>query len=183
MRFTGLQLDHGSGIAIRELRADASTLSVEEFEERHGSAYLLLTAADLSAPRGPESTEIRFAADDTSRGDSTASLSLIAYPLRHSGRSPGHLITIGRARDNDVVIPDASISRFHAFVRESDGSVWKLLDAGSTNGTTVNGANVPQQGVGPSVALKTGDNLRLGQVELTFLNTRALLAFVSRLKR
>jgi len=183
MRFTGLQLDHGSGVAIRELRGDAGALSLEEFEGRHGSAYLLLTAADLSVPGGPESTEVRFAEDDASSGDSTASLSLIAYPLRHSGRSPGHLITIGRARNSDVVIPDASISRFHAFVREGDGSVWKLLDAGSTNGTTVNGANVPQQNVGEAVELKTGDNVRFGQVELTFLNTRALLAFISRLER
>lgn len=183
MRFIGLQIDHGSGVAIRALREDARTLSLEAFEDRHGAAFLLLTAADLAAPRGPESTEVHLEDDAPRAGDSTASLSLIAYPLRARTPSPSPLITIGRSRDGDVVIPDASISRLHAIVRDGRGGPWKLLDAGSTNGTTVNGANAPQQGTGNAIDLKTGDNVRIGQVELTFLHTQALLGFIARLER
>ena len=32
--------DRGSAVPLRDLRSDARTLSVEDFEERHGSAFL-----------------------------------------------------------------------------------------------------------------------------------------------
>lgn len=182
MRITRQAGDRGTGTAIRELRAEARELPPEAFEDRHGAAFLLLTAADLSVPRGPESTEVQLMDDGAARGESTASLALIAFPLRRGEHSRGHLITLGRAPTNDVVIPDLSISRFHAFVKEGEGH-WRMLDAGSTNGSTVNGRNVPQQGTGHAVELKSGDNVRLGQVELTFLDVTALLAFIAKLER
>jgi pSer/pThr/pTyr-binding forkhead associated (FHA) protein len=58
-----------------------------------------------------------------------------------------------------------------------------MQDAGSTNGTTVNGNTVPRQGHGPAVELNPGDDVRLGQVELTFLDSEALVAFASRVER
>jgi len=45
-------------------------------------------------------------------------------------------ITVGRTRNNDVVINDERISRFHAFFQARDGA-WVLSDAGSKNGTFV----------------------------------------------
>src|SRR5262249_11392519 len=126
-----------------------------EFEERHGRAFLLLSAADLSTPR-PTITEVRLDGDSPARADSTASLSLVVYALRRNGRSASHLITLGRADDNDVVVPDVSISRFHAFVKQGASGGWLMQDAGSTNGTTVNGSSVPRQGHGPAVELSPG---------------------------
>jgi hypothetical protein len=168
----------GSGVPIKELRADARELSAADFEDRHGSAFLLLTAADLSVPNGPATTEVKLLFDDEPPAEKTASLSLLAYPVRRSGRSVGHLMTVGRTSNNDVVVPDLSISRFHAFLKPDDAGGFRIQDAGSTNGTTVNGASVPAQGAGPPVDLKSGDNLRLGQVDLTFLDVDALRKFV-----
>ncbi len=174
----------GSGVPIRELRADAKTLARAEFEERHGRAFLLLSAADLAVPR-PAITEVRLDDGDVRArtAESTASLSLVVYALRRNGRSASHLITLGRAPDNDVVVPDVSISRFHAFVKQSASGSWLMQDAGSTNGTTVNGHSVPRQGHGPPAELSTGDDVRLGQVELTFLDTEALVSFALQLQR
>ena len=45
---------HGTGTPIKGLREDARSLSPVEFEDRHGSGFLLLSAADLNQP--PEST-------------------------------------------------------------------------------------------------------------------------------
>jgi hypothetical protein len=45
-------------------------------------------------------------------------------------------LTIGRARDNDVVLTDLSVSRRHAQLRRTDGG-WLVSDLGSTNGTHV----------------------------------------------
>jgi len=177
------EIARGSGVPIRDLRADARALGRAEFEERHGRAFLLLSAADLSTPR-PTITEVRLDGDPvTVRAESTASLSLVVYALRRNGRSAGHLITLGRAPENDVVVPDVSISRFHAFVKQDANGGWLVQDAGSTNGTTVNGNSVPRQGHGPAAELTPGDDVRLGQVELTFLDGEGLVSFALRLER
>ena len=56
----------GSSIPIRDLRSGARTLSPEDFEDRYGSAFLLLTAADLALPNGPATTDVRLIGfDDT----------------------------------------------------------------------------------------------------------------------
>src|SRR5262245_39204070 len=152
-------LELGSGVPIRDLRADAKALARDAFEERHGRAFLLLSAADLAAAR-PAITEVRLEEDPRrARAEATAGLSLFAFAVRRNGRSASHLITLGRAPDNDVVVPDVSISRFHAFVKEGGAGRWLMQDAGSTNGTTVNGHSVPRQGHGPPTELRSGDDV------------------------
>jgi hypothetical protein len=42
---------------------------------------------------------------------------------------------------------------------------------------------VPQQGTGGAAEMKSGDDLRLGQVELTFLGAEALVAFAMKVER
>jgi hypothetical protein len=68
--------------------------------------------------------------------------------------------TLGRAPDNTIVLPDASVSAHHAAVRQEQGQWW-LEDLGSTNGTAVNDGWVR----GPS-PLYPGDVLHLGEVQL-----------------
>ena len=80
-------------------------------------------------------------------------------------------------------MPDVSISRFHAFVKEGGNGGWVMQDAGSTNGTTVNGQSVARQGHGPAAELSSGDDVRLGQLDLTFLDVEALLSFARQLER
>lgn len=170
-------VNHGSGIPVSSLRADARELSAETFEDRHGSAFLLLTAAELRSPDGPSMTEVNLAGDEQP-GEYTAGLSLVVYPVKRSERSVGHLVTFGRTANNDVAIPDISVSRFHAFAKQIDGGRFALQDAGSTNGTMVNGSSVPPQGAGEAVPLKSGDSVRIGQMELTFLEVRELIEFL-----
>jgi len=48
---------------------------------------------------------------------------------------------LGREDDNDLVLPDGSISRVHAkFVRDPSG--WSIVDLNSTNGVFVNNNKV-----------------------------------------
>jgi pSer/pThr/pTyr-binding forkhead associated (FHA) protein len=108
----------------------------------------------------------------------SASLSLLAYPLVRSTRSVAPLVSLGRTPNNDVVIPDLSVSRFHAFLKPLENGRFQLQDAGSVNGSAVNGDPVPRQGSGPAVDLKSGDNVRIGRVELTYLDADVLREFV-----
>ncbi len=68
--------------------------------------------------------------------------------------------TLGRSSLNDLTIPDASLSRFHARISLEAGAL-SLEDLGSLNGTTLNGERitVPHP-------LGEGDELQLGQVSL-----------------
>src|SRR6266481_1856807 len=49
--------------------------------------------------------------------------------------------TVGRAPDNDVVLHEPSVSRHHARFDVGAGGV-SVVDLGSANGTTVNGAEL-----------------------------------------
>jgi adenylate cyclase len=71
-------------------------------------------------------------------------------------------LRIGRGEQNDLRLNDASVSRYHAFLRRVDGR-YLLSDVGSQNGTFVNGRRVHA----PS-ALQSGDRIRAGRTELTF---------------
>ncbi|MDF1566073.1 MAG: FHA domain-containing protein [Deltaproteobacteria bacterium] len=49
-------------------------------------------------------------------------------------------VGVGRTRNNDIVLPYPKVSKFHAYFTWSrDRSEFYLTDAGSTNGTFVNG--------------------------------------------
>lgn len=67
--------------------------------------------------------------------------------------------TIGRRRDNDLVLADDSVSSMHAWVIEEQGH-YRVMNILSTNGTYVNDVRITE------VELKQGDRIRFGGVEL-----------------
>jgi hypothetical protein len=74
----------------------------------------------------------------------------------------GDRISIGRARNKDIVLRHASISKFHAWIERDAQGRWCLADAGSKNGTRANANDVQAR---DPVVIKTGDVLRFGSVE------------------
>ncbi len=73
----------------------------------------------------------------------------------------GHLIGIGRASDNDVIVDDPMVSRHHCQLRLQHGA-YSFADLGSRNGSSVNGQAVSQIALGP------GDVIRVGDTEIEF---------------
>lgn len=73
--------------------------------------------------------------------------------------------SIGRASDNDWILPDPDryVSGHHARIEYRAGQYW-LMDT-SSNGTYLNDSSAPLSDGGPH-ALKDGDRLRLGDYEL-----------------
>jgi hypothetical protein len=67
---------------------------------------------------------------------------------------------IGRSAENDISLPDETVSAQHAKISLQDG-VWLLEDLGSRNGTFVNQSAVEQP-----VAISSGDRIDVGQVRL-----------------
>jgi hypothetical protein len=171
---SGKKTELGSALPVEAFLDDAQGLSPVEFESRHGSGFLLLTATKVASPKDTYSTELQLLSDEDGASAHTGSLSTLVFPLR----SAVHIVTVGRASSNDVVISDPSVSRMHAMLKRGEDGVFLILDAGSSNGTTVNGISVLARGQGPPSQLKPGDNVRLGRVECTFIDAPALRDFV-----
>lgn len=148
------------------------------FEAEHGSGFLMVTAKSAGASDSTSTRLLLEGPEDADNGGRTADLAVVIYPLRPAGDAAGHLVTVGRDAKHDLAIPDASVSRFHAFIKRGDDGTYCVQDMASTNGTTVNGASVPARGAGPPTPVKPGDTLRFGQVQLTFTDARALRDFV-----
>jgi predicted component of type VI protein secretion system len=70
------------------------------------------------------------------------------------------VLRIGRQTTNDLVLPDAKVSRLHARL-EQQGDGLLVTDEGSSNGTYVNGARIST----PTM-LQTGDILAVGASHL-----------------
>ena len=70
--------------------------------------------------------------------------------------------TIGRSADNDIVLPDKSVSRRHAAItRSSDGGFY-LRDLQSQNGTYVDDHRVVEY------LLSDGNKIEFGDLRFTF---------------
>ncbi len=82
------------------------------------------------------------------------------------GRTREHVfeqavVTIGAMEDNDLVMHEATVSRYHCKIVQEESS-YVLVDLGSTNGTFVNRVRVRE------AYLKPGCTVHLGQAEIKF---------------
>lgn len=84
----------------------------------------------------------------------------LAPVRKRAGANPfEHMVTLGRAPNNDLCLEHPNVSKFHAYLRR-EGAGWALVDARSLNGTWVNGERLAPE---RPVALKDGDEVRLGE--------------------
>jgi pSer/pThr/pTyr-binding forkhead associated (FHA) protein len=70
-------------------------------------------------------------------------------------------LTIGRDPESDIFLNDMTVSRMHAVI-EKIGSTVKVTDAGSLNGTYVNGVLVD------TAELDHGDAVQIGTFQMAF---------------
>jgi zinc D-Ala-D-Ala carboxypeptidase len=80
--------------------------------------------------------------------------------LIHPGR-----LTIGRDTGSDFCLNDATVSRLHSVVARDSGAV-SIEDAGSANGTIVNGVRVDER------VLSNGDVIQIGASQMVYSESR-----------
>ncbi|AZR72960.1 hypothetical protein BBF96_05860 [Anoxybacter fermentans] len=73
----------------------------------------------------------------------------------------GSIITIGRREDNQIMINDPNVSRYHARIVYNNNN-WQIEDLNSTNGVFINGKRIT---ISP---LKSGDKICIGSTLLKF---------------
>jgi DNA-binding SARP family transcriptional activator len=129
-----------------------------------GPTIRSLRQEPLGAPQAAQTTATRRIDDPSLHTGTVVGPSAAAelcgddgqrYPLQSSNR-------IGRRSDNDIVLDDDDVSRYHAVVIDT-GSGFAISDLKSTNGVIVAGRRVRG-----SAALAHGDRIRIGGHEFTF---------------
>lgn len=148
---------------------------------------LVATQADLPATRSPLKptsdnmafhTEIhRFAARPKPSGTAQSNFDVAALasrvrgsryfvvPLRKRASVDAlsmERISVGRARNKDIVLRDPSVSKFHGWFTMDEYRAFQFADAGSKNGTTINGKRLDAR---QPLPLNPGDNVVFGSVE------------------
>lgn len=83
-------------------------------------------------------------------------------PEREGFPIVGPRVRIGRQRDNDLVLGDASVSRHHAEIQVGNDGSLTLVDLDSLNGVFVNERQVKSAG------LADGDSVEIGDVRFVF---------------
>jgi ABC-type multidrug transport system ATPase subunit len=117
-------------------------------------------AQSMSAPELESATMMGPTAAPRSSDNLATSMLKILRPSRPTDNVAG-AIKIGRATDNDIVVPDVLASRHHATLVPTAAGV-EIQDNRSINGTFVNGARVD------SALLRDGDTVTIGNIDLVF---------------
>ncbi|MGB8390290.1 ATP-binding cassette domain-containing protein [Mycobacterium sp.] len=113
-------------------------------------------APPMEVPANPETSRIG--------GDATSiatSMMKILRPGKSAADSIPGAVKIGRANDNDIVIPEVLASRHHATLIPTPNGT-EIHDNRSINGTFVNGVRVD------SALLRDGDVVTIGNIDLVF---------------
>ena len=178
-----LTLTPGEYEVLSHYVGDAKQLSAADFRERHGDAFLV-HEAPFQTLKPVARTKATVAIDtlaEASNPQPIIKLNFAVFPVRRTGRSPfPNFISVGRAKSNDVIIEDESVSKFHAFFRRTEKGPFVLQDGGSKNGTKVDEEQVPDKNKGSPVVVESGMRVRFGNVEMTFLMTPEFCDLVKR---
>ncbi len=95
---------------------------------------------------------------------------------RDKAASYANRVSVGRARNQDVVLRHASVSKSHAWFEKGENGALLVADAGSKNGTWLRGERLGRRQLR---RVTTGDEIRFGQVETTVCESEALWSLLN----
>jgi len=166
----GLEL---SAVSVDGLADELQAIGEPAFRAKHANGFLILSHAppaesdwldldtsESSIPRYPASGKRRTG--------------LWAMELVKSRRNAyASKITLGRARNNDVIIRSSKISKLHCTFHADGAGGFEIVDVGSLNGTIVNGVALEPKKRRP---LRPGDYLSIWRYVFEFTDLTLLLA-------
>ena len=147
-------------------------VSFDKFDEERGERELNVTVpaanvsellGDLTDGHDGDGDETVVAAVPTS-GRLNVSFSLNGTPVaKHFDIEQGRRMSIGRTKENDIVVDDTSVSKMHASLLLNSEGKLVVADTGSTNGTFLNEERIAY---GKAIEIFAGDKLKFGAVDV-----------------
>jgi hypothetical protein len=179
-------VDQEGFLQIEVLREIGASLDLTEFERRYPVPALIFEPVD--APSGP--TKLREVLPSAERERSfkrtmltptgpgaVRYLDQVAFLAKRPNNPFPHMISVGRALNNDIVLGLDTISKFHGYFVFM-AQKWNFTDGRSTAGTCRNGEKLDS---GAKCELVDGDRIQFGtEVVATFLVPASLHARLRR---
>jgi hypothetical protein len=113
----------------------------------------------------------RSASNTIDPASNTMARAIFTFQKPPNAETPRNVFTLGRVAENDIVVADYSVSKWHAEIIMKQGSMFYITDCGSTNGTIVSGKAVAK---GARTRLKVGDEIVMGRLEFVFVDGERL---------
>jgi len=163
--------------SLRKMAQDYEAEAFAKFLQNPALVGSAIKTGIISTQSGMASDELNstqiFEPSKSMGGSLSASESLkhAVYPMVKGEypATPRGSFYIGRINGNDMIMPDYAISKRHAIIDVEDGCYY-LRDAGSTNGTKINGSQLGKR----RVMLKDKDVVGFARYEFTFLYPKSL---------
>ena len=152
-------------LSIDELRREGQSLGRDQFLAKHSEPFLVVEdiggqgdMESFSTVNGVKASGRRAAVE---AGTISLRARAMAIKKRDKANEYANMITVGRAPNNDIAVEIASVSKFHAyFTYEKNEQRWYLHDAGSANGTWLNGEKLGESQ--KKVPITDGAAIQLG---------------------
>ncbi|HEY3452265.1 MAG TPA: FHA domain-containing protein [Myxococcales bacterium] len=138
----------------------------QRFARQHQHAVLLWSPPHSSADL-IERTRVTREAQRSKRGEPIA-----IEVVKAAANVFAFGVTIGHAENNDIVLANERVSRFHAYIQQGPGGA-KLVDAESTNGTFLDGVRLLPNKPVPILAAA---RISFGGETVTYLEPARLVA-------
>lgn len=146
------------------------------FRKRHAAPVLIVTGRATRGKRA-DADEVTRVISLKGSGRHRESLALVhrVFPIEKGRHAPAGPIVVGRTSENDVSIPEYSISKRHCAFELKDG-LMTVIDCGSTNGTTLNGTRLAADA---AVPLCGGEQITMGRFTFVYETPAGFLELVS----
>jgi len=142
----------------------------EAFLERYDHPWLVWDATAWSAPRADGTTRLaRVPVEPPSQKERDA----LCFGLFVKGNIKK--IALGRANDNDVVINDGTVSRYHAVLTLAHAGRWQVQALRTTSSTHCGSRQLAFNEIAPLV---DREKLLVGAVDLTFYEPKSFVEMV-----
>ena len=163
---------------FRDFVEEVSTQSAKEFLDRYSHPFLFYS----ETPRAIEAFAHTRLVDPVTMNETIDRFSqqvldfIPLLPNKKTNRDFPNKAFIGRDPKRDFVVEHTTVSSRHAcLMYDQDNEIYRLVDSGSTNGTSVRGHSLTP---GEPVTIHNGDVIRFGRLSFLFFTPKGAYRYI-----
>lgn len=161
---------------VNDFLAEFRSLGADEFSRKFQHPFLLY--ADQVGHGGFRSYHTRMADRDAVSSLADSEKTIREFQVLVPKKITKKLL-VGRSPERELTIDHSTVSKRHAYLLYDDASkAYKLGDAGSTNGTMINGQKLE---AGEPIFLRDGWVISFGDCDFMFFSPEGFAALLTRL--
>jgi hypothetical protein len=152
----------------------------EEFRARHRYPFLLYPEKHGSSGFSTYHTRMAGRGGSANLGSTSREMRTFCVLTPPQSGAASKKLLVGRAPEREFNIDHSTVSKRHAFILwEDEKQAWQLGDAGSTNGTFLNGQAVE---AGEPVYLHDSNVVSFGDCDYLFFSPEGFIGLLKRLQ-